>query len=250
MILGRMRAHVLFFILPALVCSSPEANPEPVADPQLQSLIPLAIGGLTLGAIGLGAAGIGSAARGAARDCECARSFQPPPCAGTFCECKNQASIACWANRNQQCKISLAVCPANDGKLGSPTGLNSEYPPCGQGMPICNNGKTCRKLDNACSDSHGGGSCLGLCVPPVGAPARAPPTLPAPAPQQQQQPWWQNGQGGRLGEGAGPKQPPAPARCPANFVCPQNMACIADPHDAASIRGPTFKCVDALVRAA
>lgn len=83
-----MKAHISLFVLPALVLSAPEANPEPAANPQLQALIPLALGGLTLGAIGLGAAGIGSAAlgaaAGAARDCECARNFQPPPCSGSW----------------------------------------------------------------------------------------------------------------------------------------------------------------------
>ncbi|TLD19437.1 Superoxide-generating NADPH oxidase heavy chain subunit A [Venturia nashicola] len=114
-----MKAHALFFVLPALVFSTPEAKPEPVADPQLQAIIPLALGGLTLGAIGLGAAGLASAQAGAARDCECARNFQPPPCSNSWCECKNQAAIACWANRNQQCKISLSVCPANGGQAAT-----------------------------------------------------------------------------------------------------------------------------------
>lgn len=83
-----MKTQVLFVVLPALVVSAPEAKPEPVADPQLQALIPLAIGGLTLGAIGAGAAGIGNAAlgaaAGAARDCECARNFQTPLCSGSW----------------------------------------------------------------------------------------------------------------------------------------------------------------------
>lgn len=79
-----MKVHALFCILPALVFSAPEAKPEPIADPQLQGLIPLAIGGLTLGAIGIGAASVGSAALGATRDCECTRNFQPPPCSGSW----------------------------------------------------------------------------------------------------------------------------------------------------------------------
>jgi hypothetical protein len=79
-----MKAHFIFLALPALVLSAPKAKPEPAADPQLQALIPLAIGGLTLGALGLGAASVGSAALGAVRDCECARNFQPPPCSGTW----------------------------------------------------------------------------------------------------------------------------------------------------------------------
>jgi hypothetical protein len=71
-----------------MVLSAPEAKPEAAAEPQLQALIPLAIGGLTLGALGLGAASVGSAvgsaALGAVRDCECARNFQPPPCSGSW----------------------------------------------------------------------------------------------------------------------------------------------------------------------
>ncbi|RDI84214.1 Superoxide-generating NADPH oxidase heavy chain subunit A [Venturia inaequalis] len=229
-----MKPHALFFVFPAVVFSEPEAKPEPVAEPQLQGLIPLAIGGLTLGAIGLGA----SAALGvAARDCECARSFQSPPCYGSFCECKNQAAIACWASRNQQCKINLTVCAANGGQSGSPTGLNSEYPPCGQGLPNCNNGKTCRKLDNTCKF---GQSCIGLCVPLLGGLAAQG--------QQQQPPWWQGGQGKKPDytgvQGLpGSKPSSGPARCPSNFSCPQNTACVQDPQNTGA-QGPAFKCVD------
>jgi hypothetical protein len=85
-----MKAQFLIFVLPALVLSAPEAEPEPAAapEPQLQAIIPLAIGGLTLGAIGLGTAAVGSAALGSiagqARDCECTRNFQPPPCSGSW----------------------------------------------------------------------------------------------------------------------------------------------------------------------
>lgn len=79
-----MKAQFFVLTLPALVFSIPEAKPEAAAEPQLPALIPLAIGGLTLGALGLGAASVGSAALGAARDCECARNFQAPPCSGTW----------------------------------------------------------------------------------------------------------------------------------------------------------------------
>lgn len=79
-----MKTQLFLLALPALVLSAPKAEPEPAADPQLQALIPLAIGGLTLGALGLGAASVGSAALGAARDCECARNFQPPSCSGSW----------------------------------------------------------------------------------------------------------------------------------------------------------------------
>lgn len=96
----------------------------------------------------------------------------------------------------------------------------------------CRAGKICRKLDNACSDSRGGGSCIGLCVPPVGGP-------PAKA---QSPPWLQNGPNTRPGQA---KPNKGIARCPASFACPGNMACVADPHDTlASIRGPSFKCVE------
>lgn len=76
-----MKTQILLFVLSTLVLSAPKAEPEPAADPQLQGLIPLAIGGLALGAIGSAAYGT---VAGAARDCDCARNFQPPPCSGSW----------------------------------------------------------------------------------------------------------------------------------------------------------------------
>lgn len=103
---------------------------------------------------------------------------------------------------------------------------------------ICRNGKLCRKLDSACSDSRGGGSCIGLCVPPV-TPQRS-----SPLPQSQQQgekPWWQNGQGSRPGQ-IGARPPAGPARCPANFSCPQSTVCVVEA--LTSARGASYKCVN------
>ncbi|KAF2436277.1 hypothetical protein EJ08DRAFT_645274 [Tothia fuscella] len=109
------------------------------------------------------------------RDCSCPAS-NPPVCkTGTLCECDNEAKVACWASHGGNCAVGLKVCPASPT-----TGQNTEFPACGQNLPACAAGKTCRKLDNFCDDSNRGATCLGLCIdPPVKAP-KAPKTPAAP----------------------------------------------------------------------
>ncbi|KAF2396905.1 hypothetical protein EJ06DRAFT_559539 [Trichodelitschia bisporula] len=183
----------------------------------------------------------------AQRACDCRSMPLNTKCDGmALCECQNRFVIQCWSTKTARCSLQLQNCP-------SAPNFALDYPACGRGLPDCDPGRICRKVDVNCNDNRamGVGSCLGLCVPPP----QSQPLIPAdqlqqPKGQQPQQPaqstqapWWQP-------KPAAPKAAPpkgttplsaAGPKCPAKFQCPNGTVCVGDPRD----RGQTYKCVDA-----
>jgi hypothetical protein len=127
-------------------------------------------------------------------------------------------------------QLSQQQCPANGGPTGGlPTSANSEYPPCGGGLPECPKTKYCKKLDSKCTDFQNLGNCIGICVPhfdenrfgakPAGGSSASPAPAPQPLPPQ--------------------LAPSGPGLCPSAFQCPGPTVCVVDPRSG----GQSFMCV-------
>jgi hypothetical protein len=122
-------------------------------------------------------------------------------------------------------------CPANGNPGGGlPTAANSDYPPCGGGLPGCFGTKYCKKLDSNCPDPQGLGNCIGICVPRFDEP-------------QPGRGGVQPGRGGvQPGRGGPPPAqlgPSGPGLCPQAFQCPGQTVCVVDPRSG----GQSFMCV-------
>ncbi|KAF2398072.1 hypothetical protein EJ06DRAFT_558476 [Trichodelitschia bisporula] len=223
---------LLFALLPLLAAALPDAYPAPAPEPepQIPQLIGLASGAIILGALG--------SAYENSRPCNTCNNAKVQ-CSGNACECENQASIACWVSKRGGCSLKLKGCPAVNGGGATIVSQNSDYPPCGQGLPTCGSGRACRKVDPSCTDWTGRGTCVGLCIPSfTGA------QQPAAAPAQTTQPWWQQWSQPKASQPA--QAAPKIAECPRSYQCPQGTLCVQDPRDTlAPIRGgPAFLCVD------